>query len=255
MWFVAGVFGCGSSGPGVLDQAAWYDQLVERRPALMEQHDGGVDDPAWQALVLRPRYRNELLRSPTLTYEDIVAREYDDAERATDDAWAQSLRDAQTAFQPTATLRPGRYPLEVYASFVVGSPGRMVGAEGFSFKTLLEIDDVPAHLGPDGFVGFAEALERAGFAGDFKIDLRPGATRFQFNNVIVHAPAASSAACAEATGRAYFGGHLRHVARGVDDMRGERGVDWHHFLLTGGDDALPEHLRSFVKAAGRGRCR
>ncbi len=252
---IAMLFAC-ANVPGVVDQVSWYALLSRHRPELMEQHDGGTDDPAWQALVLRPQYRPELIRSPTLTYEAIVAREYDDAERSADAAWAERMEQAQIAFEPTPTVRPGRFPADVYTSMVIGFPGALRDPRGFSFKVLLEVDDVLEHLGPEQVAGFAEALEAARFVGDFKVDLRPGHTRFQFNNVIIHAPTPEHASCAEATSRRYFAGHLRHVARGVDDMRGESGVDWHHFLLTGGFDVLAADLRAFIEAAGTGtgRC-
>lgn len=231
-----------AAAPGlVLDATDWLETLRAGRPELVTQHDGGIDDPAWQALVIRPRYRDELLGSET-TYEGLVARDYSAAQRSSDAAWAERLRDAQRSLPATPTLRPAGYPIEAYVGYRVGPKGPLVDPIGVTYKVFFELDDFQTALAPDRYVAFSRALEQAGFVGDSKIDLRPGQVRFQYNNVIVHAPSVEMAECAEAIGLAYFGGQVLHVARGVD----ADGLDWHHFLLTGRFGQLPPQVRAFV---------
>ncbi len=232
--------------PPVLDQPRWLADLTAARPDLMRQHHGSVRDPAWQALVVRPRYRPELLADPTLTYEDLVAREYTPADRAEDAAWAQSLRDAQAASTPTANVAPGGYDLLSYASYRVGPPMRPASDTILDYKVFFEIADPPRTLTPDAYAAFTARLDAAGFQGDSKIDLRPGQTRFQYNDVIVHAPSIAMALCAEAVGIAAFSPRVEHVARGVDVRVDGKPTDWHHFLLTGRFGELPAVVRDFV---------
>ncbi len=49
----------------VLDERAWLDQLLAHRPALVMPHEGTMQDPAYWALVIKSRYRDELLASAT----------------------------------------------------------------------------------------------------------------------------------------------------------------------------------------------
>jgi len=156
-----------------LDAPSWLAELQTSRPDLASQHRGGIDDPGWQALVMRPQYRGELITSPTSTYESIVAREYSPKERKVDQDWAHDMRDAWARQPWTATLRDGGSPNDVYVDFRVGPDARM-GEDGNVYKVFFELDDVPRSIGPDRYFGFGRALERAGFVGASKVDLRPG---------------------------------------------------------------------------------
>lgn len=230
-----------------LDQQAYHQQLVERRPELMTQHGDSVRDPAWQALVIRPGWREEIL-STNATYRTILDREYTSDLRASDAAWAESLRAGQRSFAGTDTLSAAGYPIEVYVGYKVGSRAATRDAAGYTFKVFFELVDFQRALTPERYLEFSRALVRAGFQGDSKIDLRPGQVRFQYNNVIVHAPSAAMAECGEAVGLAFFGKEIAHIARGVDAPPGpgETATDWHHYLLRGGFSRLTEMVRDFV---------
>jgi hypothetical protein len=230
-----------------LDATVWFEQLTQARPGLMKQHTGGIKDPAWQALVIRPRYRNELLNGSGATYETIVARDLVPDLEDADATWAEDLRLAQLALVPSDTLYPSGYPIQAYVGFRTGTRGPWNKDRGLSYKTFFEVDDLHTTLSPDRVVGFARELERVGFVGDFKIDLRRGQVRFQYNNVIVHAPTMAMAECAEATGLRWFAGQLLHVAHGLDVVTTSGPLDWHHFLLTGKFHELPEDVQAFAR--------
>jgi hypothetical protein len=230
----------------ILDQVEWWIDLTMERPQLADQYVGRIDDPAWQALVIRPRYRLELITPPFETYESIVAREYGPDERAADRLWAEGLQAAEIEAEPDAAMR--RIGRPAYAEFRIGPPVRTRDARGFTYKAFFEVDDFLVSLGPDRVTGFARALDAAGFVGGFIIDLRPGQVRFQYNNVIVHAPTMAMADCALATGLSYFASDLLHVGRGIDATKPERSLDWHHFLLTGEFDQLPADVQAFTRS-------
>lgn len=238
---------CSTPTAPTLDQQAYYEQLISRRPELMVQHGESVRDPAWQALVIRPAYREEVL-STGATYQSILEREYTAVLRAGDAGWASSLRDGQKAHSPTSTLSAAAYPIDVYVGYRIGTHVPR-DADGYSFKAFLELADFERSLTAERYLAFSEALERAGFQGDSKIDLRPGQVRFQYNNIIVHAPSAAMAQCAEAVGLAFFGRDIAHIARGVDAPPGpgETATDWHHYLLRGGFSRLTETVRDFIQ--------
>jgi len=249
----AGVVGIGTWGrvqPAsvpALDATLWFEQLRQERPMLMTQHDGGIDDPAWQALVIRPRFRDPLIYGRA-TYATVLEREYTGNLEEADGRWAEDLRDAQLALEPSDTLYPSGYPIQQYVGFRTGPRGPWPHERGFTYKTFFEVDDILTTLTPERVVGFARELERVGFEGDFKIDLRRGQARFQYNNVIVHAPTMPMAECAESTGLRWFAGHLLHVAHGVDVKTGPDGpLDWHHFLLTGKFHELPTDVQAFAR--------
>jgi hypothetical protein len=227
-----------------IDELAWLDQLLESRPRLVMQHEGGILDPAWQALVLRPQYRQELLDS-SLTYADIVEREYSVELRAIDKTWADSLRVAQRSATGAGVVHPGVYPVDTFASWAVGS---MEPASGMvqDYKVFFEFADFVKDLTADRYLAFSNALAAHGFVGDSKIDLRPGQVRFQYNNIIVHAPSIAMAGCAEAIGLEFFGEQLLHEGRGVDAFVAKKPMDWHHFLLTDRVQSLPEDARNFL---------
>lgn len=242
---------CATPTAPTLDQQAYYEQLVSRRPELMVRHGESVRDPAWQALVIRPAYREEIL-STAATYQSILEREFTADLRTSDAAWASSLRDGQKRHPPTSTLDAAGYPIDVYVGYRIGRRPMPRDADGYTFKAFLELADFQGSLTPERYLGFSEALERAGFQGDSKIDLRPGQVRFQYNNVIVHAPSAAMAQCAETVGLAFFAGEIAHIARGVDAAPGpgETATDWHHYLLRGGFSRLTDPVKDFIAYRG-----
>jgi hypothetical protein len=242
---ILAVLACASTGePPVVDQRAWLAALIEHRPELVTLPAGSRGDPAWHALVLRPRYRDAFLASDD-TYETLLAREYTADQRASDAAWVQSLRAARSAFVPTANLTAG-YGGRAYVGYQVG-PWDGYDTDSLVYKAFFELRDFQHALSAERYAGFVERLDALGFRGDSKIDLRPGRVRFLYNDLIVHAPSIAMARCAEAAGIAFFGTDLVHVARGLDVMVDGRPVDWHHFLLTGRYDRLPTGAKDFVE--------
>lgn len=239
------LLGCAPTGPATLDEPAWLADLQAHRPELMTQHEGSIRDPAWQALVIRPQYRAELLATDTATYETLVAREYTAAQRVRDASWAQALRDAAATFVPTVDVSRAGYDIHAYVGYRVGPPFGPDG-DGLVYKVFFEFVDFERSLSPDRYAGFVSRLESAGFRGDSKIDLRPGQARFQYNNLIVHTSSIAMARCAEAVGLATFGDEVLHVARGIDAPVDGRPTNWHQFLLTGRYDALSATVKDFV---------
>lgn len=109
----------------------------------------------------------------------------------------------------------------------------------------------PQVLTPERFLELGQALDSAGFHGDFKVPLTPGSARFQYNNVIVHAPSAAQAACAEAVVLEVLGRDVERVGRGADAVVGRLGpLSWHEWLLATGDEALPAAVQRFVEESG-----
>jgi hypothetical protein len=227
----------------VLDERAWLDELVAHRGALMMQHEGTMQDPAYWALVIKPKYRAELLTSPTATWDSILTREYTDALRASDRAWAESLRVVERAVQPTATLRSFSN-LDQNAGYGLGT-GAPYDAAGLHYKVFYDFTDFQKSLTGERVLGFAKELDRRGFQGDFKIGLTPG-TRYIYNDIILHAPSIAMGLCAEAVGLAWFGSELDHIARGLDVVVRSKPYDWHHYLLTGWFDQLPADAKDYV---------
>jgi hypothetical protein len=83
------IIGCAAASPPArIDELAYLRDLQRRRPGLMAEHGGGVDDPAWQALVLAPEYRSTMLAQSYATYLGVLAAEYSRDERKCDEAWA-----------------------------------------------------------------------------------------------------------------------------------------------------------------------
>ncbi len=228
----------------VLDERAWLDQLLAHRAALVMQHEGTMQDPAYWALVIKSKYRDELLATPTATWESIVAREYTDTEKASDLAWAASMRTFEAAVPATATLRPATN-LDQNAGYAIAG-GTEFDAAGLHYKVFFDFTDFQKSLTGERVLGFAKELDRRGYQGDFKIGLTPP-TRFIYNQIIVHSPSVAMGLCVEAVGLAYFKGELDHVARGLDvTLANKKAYDWHHYLLTGLFDQLPVEARDYV---------
>lgn len=233
----------GASAP-VLDERAWLDQLLEHRPALVMQHEGTMEDPAYWALVIKPRYRAELLTNSAATWETIVSREYTDALEASDLAWAESMRTFEAAVPATLTLRPFTNLKQNAGYAIAGGAG--YDAAGLHYKVFFDFTDFQKSLTGERVLGFAKELDRRGYQGDFKIGLTPP-TRFIYNQIIVHAPSVAMGLCVEAVGLAYFQGELDHIARGLDvALANKKTYNWHHYLLTALFDGLPVEARDYV---------
>src|SRR5690349_7994870 len=87
------MFGCASDRAiPDLDELAWLAQLRRRRPELLVESGAGVRDPGWQALVIQPELRDELLASTGATWSSLVNERYSASLRADDEVWRASLQ-------------------------------------------------------------------------------------------------------------------------------------------------------------------
>jgi len=214
----------------------------------MAQHDGGVDDPAWQALVIVPEYRAAIVAQSYATYDGVLAAEYSPEERKADQEWAVQSKSFARSLQATATLAP-RVD-DAYVWFAMGSRGPESDSAGFTYKSFFTFTDFLTALAPDAYRTLSATMAQHGFRGASKIDLRPGATRFHYNQLIVYSSSPAMAACAESIVAGVSGAQLAYVARGVDplpSMTDGRPMDWHHFLLTGRYMELPSAVREYVE--------
>lgn len=232
----------GSQVP-VLDERAWLEQLVVHRPALMMQHEGTMKDPAYWALVIKPKYRDEMLSDLTATWDTIIARENTDAVKASDLAWAAAARAVHAAVQPTATIRPAR-AWDTGGGYAIRKSASWDDA-GLHYKVFFDFADFQVSLAGDRVVGFVKELDRRGFEGDFKFGFSP-APRFNYNQIIVHASSIAMGLCMEAVGLAWYGKELDHIDRGLDVVVDKRPYDWHHYLLTALYDQIPSAAKDYV---------
>ena len=246
------IVACGAdaaSSPVRVDELEYLRQLQERRPGLMAQHSGGVDDPAWQALVIVPEYRAAILAQSYATHDGVLAAEYSPEERKADQDWASQSQSFMRSMQASATLTP-RVTDNVYVWFTMGPPGHDADDAGFTYKSFFTFTDFLTALAPEAYRALSATMAERGFRGTSKIDLRPGATRFHYNQLIVYSSSPAMAACAESIVAGASGAQLAYVARGVDpppSMTGGRPMDWHHFLLTGRYADLPPAVRDYVE--------
>ncbi len=233
-----------------VDELGWLTALNEQRPDLVTQHDGGVDDPAWRALVLHPRYRQQML-NPGATWDTVLAAEYTLGRRERDRLWAIALRAAHQAVVPHAGVRAGGVDAQVYVGYRIGEPGPWRGTDGTVRKLYLSFVDPERDLSAARLAGFAQHLATRGFDGAFKVDLRPGLARFTYNQLILYLADPSHTDCAESAATAYFAEALSTLGRGVDPapLQGERPLDWHHFLLTGRYAELPDEVKEWAENA------
>ena len=110
----------------------------------------------------------------------------------------------------------------------------------------------PSSLSAEGYRDLNAALARQGFHGATRIDLRPGTTRFRYNQLGLYAASPEMAACGERILHEHYGSQRVHIGRGVDapPPPGEEATDWHHYLLAGHYPRLPESIRRYVEFTG-----
>lgn len=233
-----------------VDEVGWWTTLSEKRPELLVERGGDVDDPGWRALVLHPRYRAQLL-APGATWETVLGAEYTPERRERDRLWAVAVRAAHRAVQPAHGVQAGGVDDRVYVGYRVGDPGSFRGDDGYVRKLYLSFDDPERDLSAARLAGFAQHLAALGVDTAFKVDLRPGLARFTYNQLILYLGHPSQAACIEAAALTWFGDGLSTVGRGVDPplKAGERPQEWHHFLLSGGYEGLPAEAKTWLEEA------
>lgn len=226
----------------IVEEREWWQQLSARRPELAAQHSGTMRDPAYWALVIKPKYREELLSDPAATWDTIVLREDTEALKQRDEEWADALRAFARTIQPSPTLRGGAG--ERSTGYAVRG-GATFDAAGLHYKVFFDFSDFTRSLTGERVLGFAKELERRGFVGDFKIGLTAD-TRFIYNQIIVHAPSIAMGLCVENVGLTWFAGELDHVARGLDVTVDGSPNDWHHFLLLDRWTEVPAAAAEYV---------
>ncbi|MGE0526893.1 MAG: hypothetical protein AB7P49_07520, partial [Bdellovibrionales bacterium] len=125
--------------------------------------------------------------------------------------------------------------------FVGYHVGHVTGydSEGLGRKIYLEFKSMVEDLTPDDYLAFSRVLHRAGFNGDSKVQLSPGAARYQFNNIVIHAGSLKDVKVAERISKQFFSSKLASMGCGLDVKRGERGLDWNRFLCSQTPNALP----------------
>ncbi|MCB9761140.1 MAG: hypothetical protein H6739_14970 [Alphaproteobacteria bacterium] len=161
----------------------------------------------------------------------------------TDQRWAHSLRAFAEELGDHGPIHAAPTS-EVYAWFVVDAPATLV--DGIAWKVFLQLDDFASVLTAAELERLLTALHARGFSGDFKIDLRPRYTRFNYNQVIVHTSSARMAVCAEAVAVEVLGERLAATGRGLDVALEGRVHDWHRFLLRSKLEVLSQEARGFV---------
>jgi hypothetical protein len=214
----------------------------------MTQFADSVRDPAYEALVIRTDYRDRILNHKPDTYDTFVQDLYTaDLERE-DSLWVKSLQEGQTTFVNTPDIYVAGYSINAFVGLRIGS-NPISDPLGLDYKIFLQMKDFLASLTWSRYVDFSKALSQRGFQGDSKIPLLPGQARYQYNNVIVHAPTVAMALCAEATAISFFGAEIDRMARGVDTglLPGETPTDWHHALLKKQLNGLPTPVQDFLR--------
>jgi hypothetical protein len=140
--------------------------------------------------------------------------------------------------------------LTIIGCAAASPPARIDEDAGFTYKSFFGFAEFLTALAPDAYRTLNATMAERGFQGSSKVDLRPAATRFQYNQLIVYSSSPAMAACAEAIVASLYGSELAHVARGIDpppSLTDGRRTDWHHFLLTGRYAELPSTVRAYVE--------
>jgi hypothetical protein len=187
--------------------------------------------------------------------DSIIGSSYSIGQQEQDAAWVASQQNAERSFvsHGSPPIHVAGYAINAFVGYKCGT-GRMIDEDGFSYKVFLDFKEPAKDLTADSYLQFVDQLSKQGFAGDSKIPMTPGAVRFNYNNVIVHAASPESAKIAERVARQLFGEKLAQSGRGIDVMKARlqdrtaKGIDWHAFLSTHTDltDLSPKALK-FVR--------
>jgi hypothetical protein len=204
-------------------------------------------------LMLKSEYRDAYMAGSNAN--SIIAGRYSAQQQEQDAAWIVSQQNAEQSFvsHGSSAIHVAGYPINAFVGYKCGA-GRMIDEDGFSYKVFLDFKNPIKDLTADAYLQFVEEIFKNGFVGDSKVPMTPGAVRFNYNNVIVHAPSPESAKIAERVARQMFGDKLAHTGRGIDVMKARlqdptaRGRDWHVFLSTNTDlnELSPKALK-FVR--------
>lgn len=254
-----------------IDELGWMASLRAERPDVFRSD-------CWNAATLKPEHRAAFL-SGTETYAELLARSYNEADRAADRAWMARQQAAIVAFceahpgsggcgsvcnspceacpdeklyggTHVRPVRPAGYGLCGAVGYVVGEgPGGQrydpLGTVD-SWKVFFTFDPAQTEtITPELYHDYFVKLEAAGYRGDAKMvttTAEPQRLRFQYNNVIVHAWSPADGLIAERVGLEHFAGTLTAHGRGLDVM----GRDWHTFLCQDQLGVLSEEALAYV---------
>jgi hypothetical protein len=253
-----------------VDQEGFLGELARDRPDLL-----GTKNAAYGALMVRPAYRAEIL-STSMKLSDLVAHRYSDAQRASDAAWVTTQKDAELrlrrdveealaaagvspgdrtdpryqAVMATFPVKPAAYPIDSFVGYYPDEGGSIWDERGLVWLIYFCFNDIDADVTPETFHAYVEALGRDGFHGDAKIPVLPGQTRFQYNNIIVHAHSRADALLAEQIGVDLFSSTLASIGRGLDVTDRQGGQPWSDYLFdayAGDPTTVPSDALDFVR--------
>jgi hypothetical protein len=214
-----------------VDEISYYQYLAKNRPELLSQAE--VCDTT---LLFKPRYRSAIMGgSDVQTY---MEDHYSTGQREEDMRWVAAQLQMEGSIQNAlpSNVAVAGYSPKFYVGYTNNHPTRFTDQNGICYKVFFEFKNPTTDLTPQAYVDFVKALSNAGFVGDSKVPLAPGAIRFHYNNVIVHAVSKANALLAEQFGTRYWGAKLENTGRGVDVMHPPDNLDWHHFLCRSGGD-------------------
>lgn len=192
------------------------------------------------ALLLKPKYRADFLSGRT-TVDTITNADYTSSQREIDSRWIQRFQSQESSFRPVKNITVAGYDINQFVGYKIGNLPRFFDSDGLCYKVFFEFRDASVDLTPDLYMQFSSALSDAGFVGDSKIGMKPGYSRFNYNNIIVHTSSPEMGKVAEQVGLNLFGSKLAHSGRGLDvmqnkvDGRFSDPADWHHFLAHASD--------------------
>lgn len=248
-----------------VDQVAFYQQLKEKRPKLLNRS-------CKDNMLLKPEFR-KMLYPGTDSFAKMVELKYPAEMRAMDEAWAKTLRESlqkvktdldvqlvSEGISPTLLnsseawrrrhawpFYVATYPVDKYVGLAIRAPSQQQPGS-LRPKVYLQLDGSTEYLTLPILTGFAEALSADSFHGDLQINLAPGAQRFQMGSIVVHAGSMLDAKIAEATAIRYFGMYLQYTGRGFDISQPENKVkDWNTFLCEKNLESLPQYALDFLK--------
>jgi len=224
------------SGPASIGQSVshvgeigYFQYLSNNRPELLAQ-----TAVCYTTLLFKPRYRSAI--SAGSDVQSFMNEHYLTGQREEDMRWVAGQLQMEGSIQNRlpANVSVAGYNPSQFVGYLNNHPTRFSDDNGICFKVFFEFKNPTTDLTPQAYVDFVEALSNAGFVGDSKVPLAPGAIRFHYNNVIVHAVSKANALLAEQFGIKYWGAKLENIGRGVDVEQGPRNYDWHHFLCANG---------------------
>jgi len=226
-----------------VDEIGYYQYLANHRPELLRP-----TAVCYTTLLFKPRYRSVIMGGSDV--DSYMSERYLAGQREEDVRWVASQLQMEGSIQNRlpANVAVAGYNPSQFVGYLNNHPTRFTDANGICYKVFFEFKNPTTDLTAQAYIDFVEALSNAGFVGDSKVPLAPGAIRFHYNNVIVHAVSKANALLAEQFGIKYWGAKLENTGRGVDVQQGGRDYDWHHFLCANGGDlsGLPHEVLDYL---------